>query len=58
MLYIAMCANKTCPSKELCYRFTATPKPFWQSYMYFTHNDSGKCDNFHPNELSKRRDAG
>jgi hypothetical protein len=54
---IAMCKNKTCPSNELCYRYTATPKPRWQAYMSFSPDDSGKCDMFYPNEFSKEKDS-
>ena len=46
---ISMCTNTLCKSKEFCYRFTATPSKFRQSYSsfnckeeeYFMSND--KC---------------
>lgn len=48
---ISMCANSNCPSSELCYRFTATPNPFRQSYGLFTvQPGQSRCDNFTPNE--------
>ena len=30
---ISMCKGKTCPLKESCYRYTATPNEFRQSYF-------------------------
>ena len=30
---IAMCKGKDCPFKEKCYRYTATPDEFLQSYF-------------------------
>lgn len=32
---VTMCINKKCPLKDKCFRFTATPKPYWQSYADF-----------------------
>ena len=32
---ISMCMNKSCPSKDTCYRFTASPNVWRQSYMDF-----------------------
>lgn len=31
MADITMCNAKNCKDKELCYRFTAVPDPYWQS---------------------------
>lgn len=42
---ISMCLNKTCPSKDQCYRFTATPDEHWQSYGGFTP-DGDRCEFF------------
>lgn len=39
---IAMCLNEECPLKETCYRFTATPSEYWQSYMDFKYEDGCK----------------
>ena len=33
---ISMCRNESCPLKEGCYRYTATPS-FWQSYSSFQY---------------------
>ena len=45
---IAMCLDKKCPSRELCYRFIAVANASgWQSYGSFNHDaDTGKCKNF------------
>lgn len=41
---ISLCLNKDCPIKEQCYRFTAIPSNYHQSYTLFEY-DNG-CDNF------------
>jgi len=47
---ISMCSNRKCPSSKYCYRFTATPSEFRQSYADFTVNEGDdKCDNFWSN---------
>lgn len=30
---ISLCSGNNCNLKENCYRYLATPKPFWQSYF-------------------------
>lgn len=30
---ITMCSGGNCPNKEGCYRYTATPSHYWQSYF-------------------------
>jgi hypothetical protein len=32
---ITMCQNKLCPSKDTCYRFTATPDKYLQAWADF-----------------------
>lgn len=32
MADITMCENKTCPLRAICYRATAKPDPYWQSF--------------------------
>lgn len=32
---ISMCANNKCELKNKCYRFLATPHPYWQAYADF-----------------------
>lgn len=44
-----MCMNNSCPSRFMCYRFTAKPNEFFQSYCHF-ENDGLKCDSFWFNE--------
>lgn len=51
---ITMCANKNCPLKDKCYRFTATPDPLWQSYADFKPVN-GKCEDFWDNTNKKAK---
>lgn len=30
---ITMCNGGNCPNKESCYRYTAIPNTYWQSYF-------------------------
>jgi len=46
MADISMCSNKDCPKKERCYKFTATPNPYRQSYDYFKPDENGECKDF------------
>jgi hypothetical protein len=42
---IAMCKNDTCPLKNTCYRFKATPSEFYQSYGLFEYDlEKGKVN--------------
>lgn len=42
-----MCTNSSCPSKEKCYRWVATPNERWQSYSSFSGPEEGKdCSGF------------
>lgn len=51
---ISMCNNALCPSKECCYRFTAKPNEFCQSYTDFTlEDDEMNCSYFYPNGKCK-----
>lgn len=45
---ITMCNNETCTLKERCYRHTAIPDDYWQSWAFFEQNEDGTCDNFYP----------
>ena len=56
---ITMCDGKECPMKENCYRFTATPNKFRQSYfmkapvvLHITDGESrpAGCHHFWNNE--------
>lgn len=42
---ITMCANKECPLKDSCYRFTAIPNNYRQSYSWFPYVRDF-CDKF------------
>lgn len=53
---ISMCANKDCPLKENCYRFTAKPSEY-QSYAEFQIDDeSGECSGFWDNFRYKKEE--
>jgi hypothetical protein len=41
---ITMCKGTNCPAKESCYRFTAIPNEFRQSYFMEPPIKDGKCD--------------
>ena len=46
-----MCLDKECYRKEECYRFTATPNEFRQSYADFKEIEQGKgCGYFMSNK--------
>ena len=36
-----------------CYRYTAIPDPYWQSYCCFIPDESGKCETFWDNKGTK-----
>lgn len=54
MTDITMCANKECPLRMLCYRFTAVPTPGWQSYAEYKPVN-GICDRFWYNKGYRSR---
>jgi hypothetical protein len=41
---ITMCPGTNCPYKETCYRFTAKPSEYWQSYFIEPPFKDGECD--------------
>ena len=41
---ITMCRGTNCPAKESCYRYTAKPSEFRQSYFMEPPIKDGKCD--------------
>jgi hypothetical protein len=43
---ISMCQNKECQNNTRCYRFTATPNDFRQSWGDFKPDNNGNCDYF------------
>jgi hypothetical protein len=50
MADISKCKDILCPSKDYCYRFTAKPSTFCQTYGIFNlEEDADNCDMFWPN---------
>jgi hypothetical protein len=45
---ITMCQDNECPMKNKCYRFTATPSKYGQSYFAETPREDYYCDYFYP----------
>ena len=43
---ITMCSGEGCPVKEFCYRFTAKPNEYRQSYFVEPPIKDGKCDHY------------
>lgn len=44
---ISMCGNKNCPSRKSCYRFTAKPNPYKQTYAFLEVKEGEKqCDSY------------
>ena len=43
---ITMCSGEGCPVKEKCYRFTAKPNEYRQSYFVEPPIRDGKCDHY------------
>lgn len=50
---IAMCADKDCPSRETCHRFTAKPDEMLQTYGDFRRGDRERCDHYWPDEIAE-----
>jgi len=52
---ITMCEGQDCPLKESCYRYTATPSEFRQSYFIDPpYNEEKKeCDHYWKNESAR-----
>jgi hypothetical protein len=55
---ISLCKNEDCPLRENCYRYTATPGEFMQSYASFewgiTIDNDIYCDYFIDNKLKSQ----
>jgi hypothetical protein len=43
---ITMCAGIYCPIKDNCYRYTAKPNEYRQSYFLTPPYKDGKCEHF------------
>ena len=41
---ITMCPGTECPHKKTCYRFTANPSEYRQSYFVTAPIKEGKCE--------------
>jgi hypothetical protein len=41
---ISLCPGTDCPHKESCYRYTAKPNEYRQSYFSVAPIKDGKCD--------------
>jgi hypothetical protein len=50
---ITMCSGKDCPLKETCYRYTAKPSEYRQSYFLSPPNKGKKCDYYW--KISKKK---
>lgn len=48
---ITMCLNERCPIKSTCYRYTAHPNEYWQSYSNFEYDPEFGCDDFISNDF-------
>ena len=53
---ISMCSGKNCPIALHCYRYTATPSKYGQSYADFVYNDGCKYYWDNAEDLPKKRD--
>ena len=43
---ITMCIGNDCPLKETCYRYTATPSEYCQSYFMESPYKDGGCNHY------------
>jgi hypothetical protein len=46
MADITMCQDKECTLAATCYRFTATPNEWRQSYFMYSPRDGGACNQY------------
>lgn len=52
---ISMCMGNNCPKKDNCYRFTAIPSEFMQSYFTIPPiKKDGECDYYWPLKPEKK----
>lgn len=50
---ITMCEGLECPLKESCYRYTATPNEFRQSYfLEIPLKEDGECEHYWESQVS------
>jgi hypothetical protein len=52
---ITMCMGGDCPLKQDCYRYTANPSPYLQSYFGEIpyDNEAKECDSFLDNRIQE-----
>lgn len=56
---ISMCKGTDCPLKETCYRYTAEPSEFMQSYFTISPIKNDRtCDYYWKIESSKAKENG
>ena len=53
---ITMCTGKDCPIKEKCYRYTAKPDEFRQSYFDAPYKDEN-CEYFWDNKKRNKKNV-
>jgi len=53
MADITMCKGSGCRARNHCYRFTATPDPYRQSWFVQTPGSNKKCDYYYEMEVDK-----
>lgn len=51
-----MCDGNLCPVKNECYRHTAKPNPYRQSYFGSPPYTASGCEYFGPNEHTTRKE--
>ena len=55
---ISMCEGTGCPSKDSCYRFTATPSEYRQAYFSEPPIKDGKCEYYwEDKQINKLKDG-
>ena len=50
---ITMCMDMTCEQRQTCYRFTATPNPWRQSYFMESPRSELTCDHYWETEVQQ-----
>ena len=52
---ITMCDGKDCELKETCYRYTATPSNYRQSYFTEAPIENGECEYYYPDAKERAK---
>jgi hypothetical protein len=53
---ISLCLNEDCKLKMKCYRYTATPNEWRQSYTFFKPDSENSCQYFLPQTKTQIND--